>query len=129
MPLVLLNPLPATHILLFFLFFRQYFNSNPKVSKTSCCAHRSSTVYVVLCVMLSCSILRRRGRRHWNISNAPTCLSFPWTMSDAGIVIIIFLPSCYGNDCMRVLFLWKWGTRGGLWRSYIFVPACGTKIM
>ena len=41
------------------------------------------------------------GRRPWNISNAPTCSSSPWTTSGAGTAITISLPNCCDNGCSR----------------------------
>ena len=41
------------------------------------------------------------GKKPWNISNAPTCSSSPWTTSGAGTAITISLLICCGSDCTR----------------------------
>jgi LuxR family maltose regulon positive regulatory protein len=45
----------------------------------------------------------RPGRRSWNLSNAPTSSSSPWTTNGAGIVITISSPICCGSDCNRAI--------------------------
>ena len=54
------------------------------------------------CVMPFCSMRRLPGKQPWNISNAPTCSSSPWTTSDAGTAITTCLLIYSDSDCTRV---------------------------
>ena len=41
------------------------------------------------------------GKQPWNISNALTCSSFPWTTSGIGTAITIYSLICCGSDCSK----------------------------
>ena len=56
--------------------------------------------------VLAASPVLLPGRRPWNISNAPTCSSSPWTTSGAGTAITISSAICCGSGCSRASSRW-----------------------
>ncbi len=58
-----------------------------------------------LCGPLCDAVLARPfclpGKKPWNISNAPTCSSSPWTTSGVGTAITISLANCCDSACGR----------------------------
>ena len=79
-----------------------------------------------LCDAVSLILLLLPGRKPWNISNAPTCLSSLWITSGVGTAITISLPNCCGSGCTKAHLQ---GMKREAWPNTTSVPAGGMKTM